>query len=254
NQGIGCLGRIEPEGGVIRVSAPYDQGRPALVAKLLVGEGDWVRKGQPLAVLQSAPRLEAELGQSRARLAMARARLENAAAEEKRYKALYKTHDVSSSELDARRLALETARSQLRAASADVARASAQAEAATVRAPESGRILKIRAKAGEEIGPLGLLDFGDTERLVVKAEVYETDIARLRLGQRATVSGDLLPAAIEGRVQRIGLEISKNSVLPEDPEAFSDSRIVKVVISLPEASSRALEHLLNGKVDVVIHP
>ena len=46
---IGCFGRIEPEDGVIQVSAPYSGSRPPLVAELRVNEGDAVQAGQVVA-------------------------------------------------------------------------------------------------------------------------------------------------------------------------------------------------------------
>ncbi len=300
---IGCLGRIEPEGGVIHVSAPYFAGRPSLVAELPVKEGDWVQPGQTLAILDSRRQLEAARTQAEARVALARRRLEQvkegakpadraaleaeiarweatvaaAEAESTRYEQLHQTHDVSSSERDEKRLAVESARRNLEqarrrleslsevrktdvataegevnAAVADRNHAGVQLESAVVRAPRQGRILKIHAKPGEEVGAAGVLELGDTSRMVVMAEVYETDIARVRLGQRATISSDILGDKFEGTVTEIGSQVTKNSVLPTDPVAFSDARIVKVKIAVP--SGNALSSLIYGKVDVVIHP
>ena len=41
-------------------------------------------------------------------------------------------------------------------------------------------------------------------------------------------------------------------MLPTDPVAFSDARVVKVKILVQD--SKALANLIYGKVDVVIHP
>ena len=56
---VTALGRLEPKDGVIRVAGPS---RPAVViAKLLVEEGEMVREGQPLAVLDSYASHKAEV-------------------------------------------------------------------------------------------------------------------------------------------------------------------------------------------------
>jgi HlyD family secretion protein len=134
-QGVGCLGYIEPKDGVLAVSAPYVEGRPQRVLALKVGEGDKVRVGQLLAILDgqealtSAVRLADErvnLAQSRLTQVKAGASesdiaaqkeivsqlkdaLANARAEYNRFAALRKGTDVSEAELDTRRLAVDTA-------------------------------------------------------------------------------------------------------------------------------------------------
>jgi HlyD family secretion protein len=83
------------------------------------------------------------------------------------------------------------------------------------------------------------------------AEVYETDIGRVRLGQRATVSSPTLGAPIQGKVAKIGSMIFKNDVLSVDPAARIDARVVEVRILLEDAARVA--NLSNLSVDVVIH-
>src|SRR4051812_13229901 len=56
---VACLGRFEPEGGVLRIAAPYFQSRPSVIAALRVQEGDWVRAGQTIAILDGKPQVEA---------------------------------------------------------------------------------------------------------------------------------------------------------------------------------------------------
>lgn len=56
---IAALGRLEPQGEVIRLSAPESQGG-VRVTKLMVNKGDRVRQGQVVAMLDSYfPRLAA---------------------------------------------------------------------------------------------------------------------------------------------------------------------------------------------------
>ncbi len=131
-----------------------------------------------------------------------------------------------------------------------IALAEARAKRMTVYAPIDGRILNILVKPGEDVGSGPLLAMGDTSRMRAVAEVYETDISRVRVGQTAAVSSRALPKAISGKVARIGDMIFKNDVLNVDPAARADARVVQVWIDLDDAAST--ERLTNLTVDVVI--
>ena len=74
---VACLGRISPDGGdAVRVSARSISGQPSIVAELRVAEGDTVKHGQVLAVLDSRPQLEAAWRAADARHEVAMRRLE----------------------------------------------------------------------------------------------------------------------------------------------------------------------------------
>ena len=51
---VACLGRIEPENGVTRISARSISGQPSIVGELKVKESDAVTAGQLVAVLNSS--------------------------------------------------------------------------------------------------------------------------------------------------------------------------------------------------------
>jgi HlyD family secretion protein len=121
-----------------------------------------------------------------------------------------------------------------------------------VRAPIDGQILKIHAREGERVGPEGILEIGETAAMYVIAEVYETDIGRVRVGQRARITSPALAQPLEGAVERIGLRIGKQDVLGTDPVADVDARVVEVEVRLDDAAPAA--HLTNLRVDVVIEP
>jgi HlyD family secretion protein len=95
-----------------------------------------------------------------------------------------------------------------------------------------------------------VLVLGDTSRMRVVAEVYETDIAEVSVGQAATVSSRALRNPISGRVARLGNMVSKNDVLNVDPAARADARVVEVWIDLDPLP--LAERLSNLTVDVLI--
>jgi HlyD family secretion protein len=72
--GIGALGRLEPEGEVFKV-APPAVGLSSRVSKLLVREGEQVKLGQPIAIMDSFESLQAAGIQSETQVREAEARL-----------------------------------------------------------------------------------------------------------------------------------------------------------------------------------
>jgi len=128
--------------------------------------------------------------------------------------------------------------------------AEARAKRLTLFAPIDGRVLNVRVRPGEEVGSGPVLVLGDMSGMRVVAEVYETDIAAVSVGQGATVSSRALPKPISGRVARVGNMVFKNDVLNVDPAARADARVVEVWIDLDPLP--LAERLTNLTVDVLI--
>jgi HlyD family secretion protein len=79
------------------------------------------------------------------------------------------------------------AQAEVQQAQAAVKQAQADLETAFVRAPVGGQILKIQTRPGESVSDNGIVELGQTERMVVVAEVYESDIDKVKTGQKATI-------------------------------------------------------------------
>jgi len=129
--------------------------------------------------------------------------------------------------------------------------AEARTRRLTLLAPVDGRILNIKVKPGEDVGTGPILTMGNTAKMRAVAEVYETDISRVRLGQSATVSSRALPGRMTGKVVRVGSMVFKNDVLNVDPAARADARVVEVWIELDDPTPAA--QLTNLTVDVLIN-
>jgi len=209
-----------------------------VVSKLLVDKGDHVKAGQVLAVLDQLELREAAVDRARAELA-------NAEAELRRNAELRKGDVISESRQEAIDLRVQLARAALREAQVAL-------ERMRVRSPIDGQVIQVYARDGERVGPDGIVELGRTQDMYAIAEVYETDIGRVRLGQRATVTSRALPRTLEGTVDRIGLKIAKLDALGTDPAARTDARVVEVEIRLDEGA--AVAGLTNLQVDIVIHP
>jgi HlyD family secretion protein len=233
---VAALGRIEPQRGVYRLSGPP---RPAVVIESLeVEEGDRVERGRVLAVLQGIALERAELARFQAETAHAEHELA-------RQSQLRRGAAASDVAFEAARLARDVAR-------ANLARAEAELELSRVRSPVDGQVLKIHAREGERVGSEGILEIGATGSMYAVAEVYETDVGRVRVGQRARVSSPAFGRALAGSVERIGLRIGRLDVLGTDPVADTDARVVEVEVRLDEPEPAA--RLTNLRVDVLFEP
>ncbi len=143
-------------------------------------------------------------------------------------------------------IAVESARQNLNLAEA-------QLERTIIRSPSNGRVLRILARSGEALGQEGsILDLGDTSEMYVVAEVYETDVGLVTIGQPATITSrnGAFNTSLTGKVAEVGWQVFKNDVLDDDPAANADARIVEVKIRLND--SKAVEALTNLQVDVKI--
>jgi HlyD family secretion protein len=149
---------------------------------------------------------------------------------------------------------VELARAEVLRAQAAVTRAQAELDLAIVRAPQDGQVLKIHTRAGELVGDRGVISLGQTQEMVAVAEVYEVDLSRVRLGQRATVrsKNNAFAEVLRGEVMEVGLEISKQDVLDTDPAARFDARVAEVKILLDRDSSQKVAALTNLTVEVEI--
>ena len=128
-------------------------------------------------------------------------------------------------------------------------------ELTNVKAPNDGQILKINAYPGEIVDEDGVVEFAQTSKMMVVAEVYESDIGKVEVGQTATIRSETgaFTGEITGQVARVGLKIGKQDVLSTDPAADVDSRVVEVKIYLDPETSSKVAHLTNSKAIVKIN-
>jgi HlyD family secretion protein len=145
------------------------------------------------------------------------------------------------------------AQANLEKAQAYVQQAQANLNLAYVKAPRSGQILKIHTYGGERVEDKGIVELGDTEQMYVVAEIYETEIHGIKIGQIASITSKGLAGELTGKVAEIGLQIAKKDVLGTDPAADVDARVVEVKIQLDTAASAKVQGLTNLQVNVVIN-
>ena len=374
-QKITALGRIEPRTEIISISAPMllDSDR---VMQLLVDEGDSVKTGQIIAILESQERLDDNLRQAQEQVKVAAAKLEqvkagakvgeidanaanvrkieaqwvgdqanqrttiqrltaqlegdraaqkatigkleaeyrNAKAEFDRYEKLYQEGAISASSFDSKRLNLETSNQQLteakvtleriestgkqqiqeakttlariestgqqqikearstlnqvsevlgvdvRAAQAEVnaalvavKKAQTELNQAYIRSPITGKVIKVNSRIGEKISAQGIVDLAETDRMEVIAEIYQSDIGKIRKGQTATITGSAFKGEVSGKVRLIALKVDQQNIFSNQPGENFDRKVISVRIALDRKNSEKVAGLTNSQVTVTIN-
>lgn len=196
----------------------------ARIEKLHVREGDRVSRGGRLVDLERAQyasqrdRSLANLAAAEAEIGRARAALANAEARRKRARELARQDIASrefleSAELDheSARTALQAARERARETRAAVAASDDALSKTSIVSPISGRVTRVNAEEGETVvtGTMNMpgsviLTVSDLSTIEAAVEVDEAAVARVRVGQKASVKVDAFPdTELPGEVTEI---------------------------------------------------
>lgn len=121
-----------------------------------------------------------------------------------------------------------------------------------LRAPLAGQVLRIYSRVGESSAQSAVLDMGNTREMYAVAEVYESDVCCVRVGQKARVSSRVFATPLEGTVESVGLAVYRNDVYGDDPMAPADARIIEVRVRLDDSSaaSRYTNLQISARIDV----
>jgi HlyD family secretion protein len=218
------------------------------------------------ASLRDSKRLAAEVAFRRGMEAQSEAeRLRNTLGQQLKEAraALARSQSAKADQIDASRATLDqiaevrpadvqTAQAEIGQARAAVEKATADLEQAYVRAPQAGIVLKISSRAGEKIATEGLIDMGQTQRMVARVEVYESDVKRIKEGQLAEVTSDAIGEMLKGRVSQIGRKVLRQNVVNTDPTLNADARIMEVWVELDSGASEKVSRFTNSQVTATI--
>ena len=266
-QGIGALGRIEPRSRVIKIS--HNAGpEGARVEQLFFEEADQVKSGETVALLSDHLKKKAQVEAAKARIKVLEAQraVEQTALlfnkrEYLRHQSLEPSSATSVSLADSKRLAFEQSQINLKRLASEIAQARSelkigQAELSNTRiaAPISGTVLKIHTRPGERVGDRGLLEMADLSQLDVVAEVYESDLLQVRVGQQGCIRAAGFKRNYRAEVRELGFLVRKNDINDTDPLADRDNRIIEVRLTLEPDAVADLQHQIFRQVNVRIAP
>ncbi len=228
----------------------------ARLQELFVEEGNRVKKDQILARLENAD-LAATLRQAEANLSVVRSSVDQASAElndakvnferEKRLLAKEFTtrsvYDAAEARYKKALAAVSGARSQVRANEAAVREAKVSLEYTYIRAPFDAVVLTKNADIGDIVTPIGaastakaaVVTLADMSTLKVEADVSESNLGKLKVGQPCQIQLDAIPdTRFDGSVHMIvpTADRTKATVMVKVNFTRLDSRI------LPEMSAK----------------
>ena len=237
-------GKIDVEGGVVEVAARS----PGVIREVMVQEGDTVRKGQILArqeddeFVLAADSARAAVAQAQSQLALTQVNLTTAQREYTRLEQLAAAKLVSQQQLDQARDAIAASQAQLAVLQAAVQTSRAQlAEAeyhkdlTIIRAPMDGKIIRRYANPGAGASTLNVSNMFDLEPAIphiVRAEIVESAIPDVRVGQEAEIVPEADPSKLAvGHVIRIAATFGARKLKSDSANEASDERVVEVVVS-----------------------
>jgi HlyD family secretion protein len=278
-------GRIEPSSEDIKIGSELS----GKLKSVKVEEGDAIRRGQVLAVLENddyvaqvrsaqalvlakeailrkvingartQERAEAFSGASEAK-----AVLDNASSEMDRRQKLFAAGVISREELDryareydvakakyqsalehhsliddhAREEDRSVAEADLQLAQAQLQESRARYEKTLIKSPIDGTVLRKHHRNGESVSnsstaPDPILTIGDKQVLRVRVDVDETDVSKVRVGQKAYVTADAFgKQRFWGHVVRVGEQLGPKNVRTDEPTERVDKKILETLVEL----------------------
>ncbi|HSV19907.1 MAG TPA: efflux RND transporter periplasmic adaptor subunit [Casimicrobiaceae bacterium] len=221
-----------------------------------VAEGSRVKAGDVIAridnrdVVAQAQSAEANVGAARAALEQARVEKRNADVELARNQDLVARHFISQSALDTARARADraaagvgNAEAMLRAATANARNAEVAVDYTAIRAPFDGVILSKSANVGDLVTPFSsatdskgaVVSMADMSTLEVEADVSESSLSKVSVGQPAEIVLDALPdIRFRGHISRMvpTVDRAKATVMTKVRFDAIDPRV------LPEMSAK----------------
>ena len=256
-EAVSALGRLEPAGDVRKLAAPMSGlGGSPRIAALLVQEGDRVRRGDLLARFDSRPGLLADKALAQTKISNTLLELQLLERDTRRYRRLAKSGATPSADLDNREIKLINLRGDLAQARVQLRKVQSDLVQSELRAPIDATVLRILARPGERPGESGILELGNTDQMEAVAEVYESDINRVRVGQPATLiseNGGLM-TTLKARVVRITPQVRQRQVVSTNPTGDADARVVEVRLALDPSDLARVRQLAGLKVIIRFLP
>jgi len=251
------------------------------IKKLYVKEGDHVKTGQPLAVIQQESNQARQAAQFRASMEEERLNMEQAKRDLDRQEALLAKGIVSQKDVETAQQAYENAKVRYELArrqlllilggNQEVLRqylsrslSSDQLDEFVIEAPSPGIVIEVKVEEGEIIssgtstvtGGTPLMKIADLSKMLAKVKINEVNITQVKLGQPAEIRLDAVPGRVyHGKVVQISPQGERlNNVVTylttieiQDP----DERLKPTMTANVDIISNVMKDVLYVPVEVV---
>lgn len=227
---------------VAQIKAAVASKATGRVETLNVEEGDVVKAGQVLAILENDD-VQADLERAKANVSMARADSVDAVIKFNRASQLIKSGSTTQDIVDEMKANYDRASASVEVALAGVQYSEVAVENTIIRAPFDGTVLSKDADVGEMVAPFSsagssrgaVVTLADMTSLEVEADVSESNIYKVKVGAPCEIVLDAYPGVrYPGRVKKIVPTADRSRATVMTKIAFTqiDEKV------LPEMSAR----------------
>ena len=153
---------------------------------------------------------------------------------------------------EVRPVEIQVAQAEVQTTIAALKRAETSLARAYIRAPIAGQILKIYTRIGEKQSTKGIAELAQTDMMIAIAEVYQTDIEKVRTGQNVRITSQAFTGELQGTVSNIDSQVSQQKVFSNQPGENVDRRIIEVKIRIQNSDRTRISGLTNLQVQTTI--
>jgi len=248
---VAALGQLSPSGEIRQLAAPISQfGSSPRVVEILVNEGDFVKKGDILAIFENGEKLIADLERNKNLISTINDEIALKKDQIQRYELALSKDAYSFVEFSQRKDELLKLQKQKINLIGDQKNIKIDLFNSKLRSPIDGFVLGINARVGERPQNEGILDIGSSQKMEALIEVYESDIDRVFISQDVELSSENggFQKNLKGKVIRISPQVKQRKFLSTDPTGDADSRIIEVLVKLDQDSIDIVQNYAGMKV------
>lgn len=241
-------------------------GEGGMVTQVLVEPGQWVNAGQVLATVdrrvqtQQANSLAASISVAQADARIAQSNLDRALQ-------LVSRGFISKADVDSKTAIRDAARARVDVARAQLGQAQATTARLDIRAPAAGLVLTRAVEPGQVVGAGSgvLFRVAKGGELELLARLGESDLARMKVGQRVTVTPVGSAQSFVGQIWQVSpvidpqtrqgiarVALGYNPALR--PGGFAAARIIGGVADVPQLPESAVQSDTKGNYVYVVGP
>lgn len=220
--------------------SPKTSGR---IEKLFVDEGDQVKKGQPLVILEQE-RILIVVKEAEASLKETEAQLKNLEATLKRNQQLFEEGVIDSQRFDDTTTERDLAEARVQRARATLEKVQQDLKDSVIEAPFDGFIVEKMMNEGEmatTMPPSNIFHIVDTSSIKIECGVTEEKRKSIRVGDNVLVKVDAYPN-----------EVFTGEITTVNPKIDPISRTFKIKIELPNPDFR-LESGMFARINIIEH-